>query len=597
MHAMSAKERVAALRRLMRKEGLHAYLVPSTDPHQSEYVPDYWKRRAWLTGFTGSAGEALVTLKEAGLWTDSRYFLQAEAELNPQVFTLYRMATPGVPTLDAYLTGNLRKGQVLGVDPHLVTRARAQRLEEMLAPREVRVKFLARNLVDAIWADRPEMPSTPIFRHPDRYAGETAESKLERVREAMKKHGAQAHVITMLDAIAWLFNIRGRDVEYNPVTIAYAIVTAKDATLFIDDTKIPRKLRPWLTGFVRLRPYEAFGHGLKELARAKKPVLIDSEAVDRWVLDRLKGARLIYASSPVARFKAVKNVKQIRTWRAAHVEDGVALVRFLHWLEGPERPKRLTESAAAEKLAVLRAQGPTFQGTAFAPIVSWAANGAIVHYSPQPGSDAVIGKRGLLLLDTGGHYLGGTTDVTRTIVIGEPKPREKGFFTRVLQGHIQLARAIFPDQMAGGRLEVLARQPLWEERADYGHGTGHGVGHFLNVHEGPVGFSTRNPAKLEEGNVISLEPGHYEAGRFGVRIENLVVVLPERKRPRKGERTWFRLDALTLCPIDLRLVEADLLSAEEKRWLNDYHADVRAQLAPRLDEGERAWLEQATRPI
>ncbi len=594
---MTAKERVGALRRLMRREGLDAYLVPSTDPHMSEYVPACWRRRAWVSGFTGSAGDCLVTHKAAGLWTDSRYFLQADRELDPEVFQLFKMHTPGFPTLDEYLTQNLRPGQALGVDPHLVSKTRAEQLEGKLGPRDVRVKYVARNLVDEIWKDRPALPRTPILRHPDRFAGEPAQSKLERLRAELRRAGAQAHVLTMLDAIAWLFNIRGQDVAYNPVTIAYAVVTLKDATLFIDPAKVPAKLGPWLKGFVRLRPYEEAGQALKEQGRRGARVLIDPEAIDRWVLDQLKGARLMFEPSPVTRFKAVKNPAQLRTWRQVMVEDGVAIVRFLHWLERGDRPARLTESQAAERLAEFRAQGRHYMGQGFEPIVSWAGNGAIVHYSPKPGADAVIGKRGLLLLDTGGQYLGGTTDITRTIAVGEPTPRERLFFTRVLQGHIRLALAVFPADMSGARLEILARLPLWEERDDYGHGTGHGVGQFLNVHEGPVGFSVRGAAKLEEGNVISLEPGHYEAGRFGVRTENLVAVVPERKRYRPGERAWYKLETLTLCPIDQRLIDAALLLPSEIAWLDAYHERVRTALYPRVEPDVQAWLAEATRPL
>ncbi len=594
---MTAKERVGALRRLMRREGLDAYLVPSTDPHMSEYVPACWRRRAWISGFSGSAGDVLVTHRAAGLWTDSRYFLQAEKELDPAVFKLFKLNTPGFPTLDDYLAHTLRRRQVLGVDPHLLSKGRAEQLEAKLGPQEIGIKYLARNLVDEIWRDRPALPCTPILRHPDRFAGETAKSKLERVRGELRRTGAEAHVLTMLDAIAWLFNIRGADVDYNPVTIAYAVVTLKDATLFIDEDKVPARLRPWLAEFVRLRPYAQIGPALKALAHKGTRVLLDPDAVDRWVLDQLKGGRLLFEPSPVTRFKAAKNPAQLRTWRQAMVEDGVAMVRFLHWFERGGRPARLTESQAAERLAAFRSQGHNYMGPGFAPIVSWAGNGAIVHYSPTPGADAVIGKRGLLLLDTGGQYLGGTTDITRTIAVGEPTERERRFFTRVLQGHIRLAQVIFPSEMSGGRLELLARLPLWEEREDYGHGTGHGVGQFLNVHEGPVGFSVKGMAKLEEGNVISLEPGHYEAGRFGVRTENLVAVVPERKRYRPGERVWFKLETLTLCPIDLRLVEAGLMEPSEIAWLNAYHERVRAALSPRLEPEIQSWLAEVTRSI
>ncbi len=593
---MTAKERVAALRRLMRKENLTAYLVPSTDPHQDEYVPDCWKRREWLSGFTGSAGDVVVTLREAGLWADSRYFLQAERELDPSVFRLFKVGTRGTPGIGRYVASKLKKGQAIGVDPRVVSKSRAKELERVLNPREIRVRFLSRNLVDRIWEDRPGLPRARVARHADRFAGQTVQSKLSRLREEMKKLGAEAHIVTTLDSIAWLFNIRGGDIDYNPLTIAYAIITRRGASLYLDSVRIPSKLQSWMRGFARLHPYGDVATGLKGLARKRACVLVDPARVDRWVLEQLKGARLIFETSPIVKAMVVKNPAQIRGTRRAHVRDGVALVRFLHWLEKGSRPRRLTERRAAARLEAFRAQGRHYKGPSFDPIVAYGPNGAVVHYSPATGINSVIGRRGLLLFDTGGHYLDGTTDVTRTITIGEPTAREKRLFTRVLQGHIALARAVLPPGVAGGRLEVLARQPLWAERADYGHGTGHGVGHYLNVHESPVGFSPRSPGVIEAGNILSIEPGHYEAGRFGIRTENLVVVVPEKKHRRKGEKIWLRFDELTMCPIDMRLVESSLMCAAEVEWLNAYHARVRGALWPHLDADVRAWLEKATRP-
>ncbi len=592
---MTAVERIAALRRWMRKEGLAAYWVPSTDPHASEYVPKCWRRRAWLSGFTGSAGEVVVTLREAGLWTDSRYFLQAERQLDPKVFSLHRVGLPETESIEAHLIRSLRKGQVLGIDPRLVSQARAEAIERELGPQQIAVRYVARNLVDALWKDRPRRPELPITRHADRFAGERATSKLKRVRKEMDQSGADALVITELDAIAWLFNIRGNDVEYNPLAIAHAIVTARGATLFLDPEKIPPVLKRYVRTFARIQPYTAFGNALRHLARQKRRVLADPKTTNRWVFQRLKSARIVEKANPITVMKAAKNPRQVEGMRQAHIRDGVALVRFFHWLdELPESARvRLTELGAAQKLAAFRAKGQRYRGESFSPIVGWKGNGAVVHYDPATGPNVSLRGRGLLLIDTGGQYLDGTTDVTRTVLIGgEPTRQERDLFTRVLQGHIRLAMAHFPPGTVGSRLEILARGPLWDVRREYLHGTGHGVGHYLNVHEGPMGFHLRNEGRLAEGNVLSNEPGIYERGKFGIRTENMVVVVKE-----KGKAGWLALETITLCPIDCRLIDRDLLTEDELLWLNRYHARVRRTLSPHLAADARRWLRQATQSI
>jgi Xaa-Pro aminopeptidase len=585
---------VAALRRLMRKEGLHAYLVPTADPHLSEYVPVCWRRREWLSGFTGSAGDVVVTLREAGLWTDSRYYLQAERELDGKVFALFKTVEPETPTIEKHLIAKLRPGSVLGVDPRTVSKRRAEHIEQQLGAFDIRVKFLSRNLVDALWTDQPRVSSAPVVRHADRFAGETAESKIARMQEELDKAGAQAHVLVGLDAIAWLFNIRGTDIEFNPLAISYAILGKRDATLFVDPAKVPARIGSWLRGFARLRPYEEIGRALQDLGKKRARVLVDPVWSTRWVIDRLKGARLILENSPVVTAKTVKNAKQGGGMRAAHVRDGVALVRFLHWLEEHPRRGGLTEMDAAHRLVEFRAEGQYYKGQSFKPIVGWRGNGAVVHYDPSTSPPVRLRGRGILLLDTGGQYLDGTTDVTRTIVVGgEASARERELFTRVLQGHIRLSRAVFPPGTTGARLELHARLPLWDARLNYDHGTGHGVGQYLCVHEGPIGFSPRNPAVLEAGNILSVEPGCYETGKYGFRTENLVVLVPEKK----GKAPWLKMEPLTMCPIDVRLVEASMLSADERGWLGAYHVQVRDALSPHLEAPVRAWLELATRPV
>mgnify|MGYP006283212647 CR=1 FL=1 len=594
---MTTKEKLAALRRRMRKEGLSAYLIPSTDPHQSEYVPACWRRREFISGFTGSAGDVVVTLREAGLWTDSRYWLQAERELAGSGIELFKMGEPGVPAVDAYLQKKIRKDQEVGVDPQVLTKERAEALEFVLKGRDAKLKLLPSNLVDDIWADQPPLPADPVIRLADRYAGEKVSEKLKRLREQMKEQDAEALVISALDAVAWTFNMRGTDVQFNPLVIAHAIVGRKSATLFVKVEKLSPAMQQWLGTVATIEPYEAFGKALRAYAKAKARVWVDPGEVNRWTLDRLKGARLVYGSSPVQAAKAVKNRAEQRGMRRAHVQDGIALVRFLNWLESVPQRGRLTEVDCIEALEGFRSEGELYQGPSFAYISSWKTNGAVIHYDPtKTDRPATLKGRGLYLFDSGGQYLAGTTDVTRTICFGDPTDHEKACFTRVLKGVIALSTATFPEAVQGGWVDALARKPLWDGRLNYRHGTGHGVGSFLCVHEGPVGFSPRNSGKLGVGNVLTIEPGHYEDGKFGIRIENMVV-LQSSGKPKKGEPGWLECETLTLCPIDVRLVEPSLMNEEEIKWLNGYHSWVRDELAPHLDSGDRVYLELATRPI
>jgi Xaa-Pro aminopeptidase len=580
----------------MRKEGLAAYLVPSADPHLSEYAPERWKRRGWLTGFSGSAGDAVVTLKEAGLWTDSRYFLQAEAQLDAEVFRLFKKGLEGTPTPEAYLGRALKRGQACGVDPHTLAESDAARLQAALGARGIALRFPKPNLIDLLWADRPALPGDPVVRHPARLAGETAESKLEKLRSQLDEARADAHVLTTLDAIAWLFNLRGNDVKYIPLVIAYAVVTRERAVLLVDEAKVPAATRRSLAGVLEVRPYAETAGELRRLARARARVLLDPEATTRWVAQQLRGAKLVWRASPVAKAKALKNEVQVKGMRACHVRDGVAMVRFLHWLEGALKRRRWTESQLADRLDALRAQERDARGISFETIVAFNPNAAICHYQPRPGKGLPVRRRGILLLDSGGQYLDGTTDITRTLTLGKPTARERELFTLVLKAHIGLARVAFPKGQTGAQLEALARQALWQAGLNYGHGTGHGVGHYLSVHEGPIGFAPRGTAALEPGHVLSLEPGHYEDGRYGFRTENMVLVVRDEERSKPGEE-WLRLEPLTLCPIDRTLIEPGVLSPEEIAWLDDYHARVRRALEPRVPPAARRWLRAATEPI
>jgi Xaa-Pro aminopeptidase len=593
------KKRIQALRAKMREHGIHAYLIPSSDPHQSEYVPQCWQRRPWISGFTGSMGDVLVTLREAGLWADGRYYLQADAELAGSGIQLYRMGQPGVPTLNEFLEKNLGKGESLGIDPQTISIRRARELEQALHGAGATLRSLSTNLVDSIWTDRPRLPSDVIMALSTRFAGESVPAKLARVRKEMKARHADAHFISALDGVAWLFNLRGRDVPFNPVLISYALVTAKTATLFIEPGKVPAGVASGFAKSVEFRPYDDVAAALQDLSREKKRVWVEDTSVTRWAADLLSGAELVTETSPVTLMKARKNDVEIQGMRESHVRDGAAMCRFLCWLESALGKTKVTEISAADKLEEFRRAGEHFQGLSFRTISGYAAHGAIIHYSVTPETDVPMRPAGLYLIDSGGQYLDGTTDITRTVLLGKKASAEqKDRFTRVLQGHIRLARARFPQGVTGGRLDVLARTALWNIGLDYNHGTGHGVGSFLNVHEGPRSISSAKDTGLpiEAGNIFSNEPGYYKPGEYGIRLENLVLV---KQNGVSGENglPYYEFETLTVCPIDTRLVDTRLLEPQERSWLNAYHKDVYSKLASRLDTRERAWLKQSCRPI
>ncbi|MCC6747336.1 MAG: aminopeptidase P family protein [Deltaproteobacteria bacterium] len=599
MALAAAKARLAALRTEMQRHGLHAYFVPSIDPHQSEYVPECWQRRKWLSGFSGSVGDIVVTQKHAGLWTDGRYHLQAERELAGTGFQLFKQGLREVPSLPEWVSRTLGRDEVLGVDPNVLSRPLAEALEAAATKAGGRLKLLETNLVDHIWQDRPPLPAGPVQPLSLEYAGEPTSEKLRRVREAMRRSGAEALVLTALDAIAWLYNIRGRDVDHNPVVISYGLVTSKEATLFVAEEKVTPALRKALGKKVRLCPYEEMGPALARLGKAKASVFVDSLSVNQWVLGKLKGAKLTIELSPIWRLKARKNPTELNGIRRAHVRDGVAVVRFLHWLEGAVRKGGVTEMTASAHLTALRAEGDRYQADSFEAISGYGPHGAIIHYRVTPDQDVPLRPEGIYLIDSGGQYLDGTTDITRTVLLGgEATAEQKDRFTRVLQGMIALSRSRFPAGTAGRQLDAFARHALWEAGLDYAHGTGHGVGCYLNVHEGPQAISATRciGIPLEEGNVLSNEPGFYLPGAYGIRLENLMAVVPDEALAGR-EPPFFRFETLTLCPIERRLVDRGLLSIEERAWLDEYHARVRQTLTPLLSKDAAKWLAQATRPV
>ncbi|MFN2370788.1 MAG: aminopeptidase P family protein [Candidatus Krumholzibacteriia bacterium] len=593
---MTAREKVAALRKLMQANKIQAYYVPSADPHQSEYLPEAWKLRSWLSGFTGSAGELVVGTRKAGLWTDCRYYLQATGELDGSGIDLMKTGEPATPTMEQWVASELRRGQTLGMDPTTVSVAAAMRFEEALAPAGVKVKFIAQNLVAKLWTDRPEPSLAPVVTHSMRFAGERVRDKLARVRAEMAQAGCKVHVVCGLDQVAWLLNIRSRDVLFTPVATAYVLVTDRAATLYVDPRKMIPATEAALKGRAAIKDYGAIWGDLKVLGKRKMKVWIDPAAANRRIVDSLKGARFHYGPSPITAIKAVKNPVQIKHIKAAHVRDGVAMVKFLKWLEGAARRGKLTEISAAQKLTAFRAEGENYRDDSFATISGYGANGAIIHYGADEQSNAKLKPEGLYLIDSGGQYPEGTTDITRTVALGKPNRRQIECFTRVLMGTIDCTRVPFPAGTTGQRQEMFARRALWLMGEDYAHGTGHGVGQYLGVHEGPHSLKNIVTPPLVEGNLLSIEPGHYEAGGFGIRIENLAFVMRDRKRSTK-DRTWLTFDTVTLCPIDTRLVDRKLMDPEQVAWLNAYHKTVYEKLADKLDPAHRKWLKTKTKAI
>lgn len=597
---VSIQTRLTALRAEMKRAKLTTYIVPSTDPHQSEYTPAHCQRRQWISGFTGSVGDLVVTQSSAFLWTDSRYYLQAEDQLAGSTIELQRQGQLDVPTLNEWLGANLQKKDTVGIDPRLITLKGLDELRRAVSRSGATVKLVTKNLVDGIWgSERPRSPAGAVCHHAKRFAGTSRADKLAGVRARMKVAEASALVVTRLDCIAWLLNIRGSDVDFTPVVVAYALVTSDKAFLFVDEGKVSAALAKKLSPQVEVRPYEGIIDELKLLGRAKLRVWVDPASTSTWLTRALRGATLVRKPSPIPSVKSRKNATEIKGARAAHVRDGLALVRFFSWLSGALSKERVTEISASEKLEGIRAELEHYVGPSFNTISAYGAHGAIVHYAPSAETDSKLLKKGLYLIDTGGQYRDGTTDVTRTITLGDRPTKElRDQFTRVLKGHIALAMTRFPAGVSGQQLDVLARRSLWGAGLDYGHGTGHGVGSFLSVHESPPGVA---PARLltvplEEGHILSNEPGYYRTGRYGMRIENLMVVVRDQALSRRSQ-TYLRFETLTLCPIDRRLIDVKLLTPEERRWLNQYHATVARTLMPELRGKDAKWLQRATKTL
>jgi Xaa-Pro aminopeptidase len=595
--AVTVHERVERLRKQLAQEGLAGFLIPRADEHQGEYVPPRAQRLAWVSGFTGSAGLAAILTDAAAIFVDGRYTLQVRDEAPGDVFE-YHHVTESPPA--EWLRLRLRQGDRLGYDPWLHTIESVERLQAACAKAGATLVPLAENLVDRIWDDQPPPPRGPIVPHDLKHAGRPSPDKRSEIAELLARDAVDAVVLTAPDSIAWLLNVRGSDVAHTPLPLAFAVVH-RDATvdLFVDPAKVTTGVLEHLGEGVRVLPPDALGAALDSLGAARRTVQADPTSTAAWIIQRLAGAgaTVSRAADPCLLPKASKNDVELAGARSAHEKDGIALSRFLAWLvrEGPAG--RLTEITAAERLDALRAEESLFRDVSFPTISGAGPNGAIVHYRATPRTDRRIESGMLYLVDSGAQYLDGTTDVTRTVAIGPPTAEQRDRFTRVLRGHIALARASFPKGTTGSQLDVLARRPLWDAGLDYDHGTGHGVGSYLSVHEGPQRISkVASTVALRPGMIISNEPGYYKAGEYGIRIESLVVVVPVPGPP-GSEVTLYGFETLTLAPIDRTLVEPSLLTPAELAWLDAYHARVRAVITPKVDGETATWLADATRPL
>ena len=596
---LAPAERLPALREALGGMGVDGMIVPRVDAHQGEYVPASAQRLAWLTGFTGSAGAAVVLPDTAALFVDGRYTLQARTEVDPARFAIQHV-TRRPPA--AWIEANLPRGARLGFDPWLLTPRDVARYGEACARAGGRLVALSRNPVDRLWRDRPADPISPIRPLALRFAGRSARAKRAEIAARLAASGVDAAILSAPDSIAWLLNIRGGDVGNSPLPLAFALVgSTRRVDLFTDPRKLTAAARAHLGPEVRVRAGAELGAALDALGRAGKAVLADPATAPFWIVRRLRraGARLREGADPCQLPKACKNAVELKGIRAAHVRDGAALTRFLAWLAREAPRGRLTEMEAARVLESMRAENEHFQGLSFPTISGAGPHGAIVHYRVTERTDRALGPGEIYLLDSGAQYLDGTTDVTRTLFIGggrKPTAAMRDHFTRVLKGHIALAMARFPAGTSGSQLDVLARNALWQAGLEYDHGTGHGVGHFLNVHEGPQRISqVPNSVALRTGMVISNEPGFYRPGAYGIRIENLVAVRPDGEAV--DGRAMLAFETLTLAPIERALIDRRLLTAEERAWLDAYHARLRKMLTPRLDAATRRWLKGATAPI
>ena len=595
MKIQTIEEKLEMLRQELRREQLSAFIFPTSDPHQSEYTADHWKSREWISGFAGSAGTAVVTLKSAALWTDSRYFIAAADLLEGTEFQLMKLKVEGTPTIAEWLGKELAElpDKSVGIDGMVNS---ANSIKELISELRAQGGITLRTNFDPlqrIWQGRPPIPENQVVIQPLKYAGETAREKLARIRKALRGQHADGMLMTTLDDIAWTLNLRGSDVHCCPVFVSYLLISTTEATLYINKVKLTFEIVDYLQAEgVGVKPYEAIRQGLKDYFEYN--ILLDSDAVN-YTLYKAVEREIVDTPSPVTMMKAVKNEREIAGFRSAMLKDGIAMVKFLKWLKPAVEAGGQTEMSVDKKLTALKSEQSLFRGLSFDTIVGYEEHGAIVHYEATDETDATLQPKGLLLIDCGTQYQDGTTDVTRTIALGPLTEEQKRVYTLVLKGHIDLQMLHFPDGATGTQLDAIARQPLWQNGLNFLHGTGHGVGSYLNVHEGPHQIRMEwKPAKLRAGMTVTDEPGIYLEGRFGVRIENTLVIVPAEETE-CGK--FLHFEPLTLCPIDTQPIVKHLLTDDERRWLNDYHSLVYERLKDHLDDGERGWLATATAPI
>ncbi len=618
-------QRIQLLREWMRKQGVEAFITPSTDPHSGEYVPDYWKGREWISGFTGSAGTAVVTVDKALLWTDNRYFLQADKQLAGSDFQLMKIGLEETPSIEQWLNAHLSRGMKVGIDGWCYTINDFNNLKQTLECNGIEVVALS-DPYDEIWEDRPKVPTNPIEIHPIEYAGETAKSKISRIREYVHSKEADSVVISMLDEVAWTLNLRGTDVQCNPVFVSYLIITPNDAILFVNPDKTDQELENYLktqeVDIMRYDDIETFLNGLTG------KILLQADKTNITILQSITKGHAVFDVCPVTNMKIMKNETEIRGYHSAMQKDGIAMVKWMRWALEVIPKGGQTELSLEHKLTSLRGEQPLFRGISFDSIMGYAAHGAIVHYEPTPETDIPVHDHGLLLIDSGGQYLDGTTDITRTIPLGNLTYEERRDYTLVLRGFINLARVVFPRGTYGSQLDVLAREPMWKYGINYLHGTGHGVGSYLNVHEGPHQFRMNYmPTPLVPNMTITDEPGIYIEGSHGVRHENTMLVVnarlkenhednmslpndegPGDKAQGKTFGPYYQFEQLTLCPILTKVMTEngskgdpviikEMMDEEEIRWFNQYQQMVYERLSPHLEPDEAEWLREATLPI
>lgn len=590
------EQRLEALRQLMLREHLAAFIFPSTDPHSGEYVPEHWKGRQWISGFNGSAGTAVVTLEDAAVWTDSRYFIAAEEQLHGTEFKLMKDGMPGTPSIAEWLADKLKhtNNTEVALDGMVNTLNEVNALKEEL--RKLGGLTLRTNLdpLKTIWTNRPEIPTNKVELQPLELAGEETKHKIERIRMALRAVHADGTLVSTLDDVAWTLNLRGSDVECNPVFVAYLLIEQQRTILYINKEKLTNEVYNYLLSQqIDVEDYADVTKGLANYSEYN--ILLDPNTTNYTLAKMVKCQEIVTKPSPVPALKAVKNEAEIRGFRNAMLKDGIAMVKFLKWLKPAVEAGNETEMSLDDKLTSLRAEQPLFKGKSFETIVGYEAHGAIVHYEATPETNIPVKPHGLVLIDSGGQYQDGTTDITRTIALGDTTPEQRTAYTLVLKGFINFAMLKFPDGATGTQLDATARLPLWREGMNYLHGTGHGVGAYLNVHEGPHQVRMQwRPAPFHAGMTVTDEPGLYIEGLFGIRIENTLLTTPYRSTP-FGE--FLQFSSLTLCPIDTAPIELSMLTLDELSWLNNYHRTVYNTLAPHLDSEHTEWLKDATKPL